>query len=281
MLRRIINKVRKVRGEPHATPEISSVRVDRVPSTFSDVKTINDWKPLDEQLYKSWIPHLLVDTPLEPSVALVNSIGPDLHHLQLFSDEGCKRLCAELDAFEAWARRYQVEVVPPNSMHRYGMILSEIGFEEPIRELCEHLYPILAPLYPELHSDRLDGHHAFLVSYSNREGDRDLGFHVDNSEVTLNLTLETHGEGGELYFHGRRCEHHRQMPHRVEEEAIVKHQLGGLLIHAGAHRHGVYPINNGRRRGIIVWLSSSAYRENRSVGCESWCGDHSPNEIFT
>ena len=34
------------------------------------------------------------------------------------------------------------------------------------------------------------------------------GFHVDDSEVTLNVCLGKEFSGGELYFRGTRCEKH-------------------------------------------------------------------------
>jgi hypothetical protein len=35
-----------------------------------------------------------------------------------------------------------------------------------------------------------------------------IGFHVDDSEVTLNVCLGKQFSGGELYFRGIRCENH-------------------------------------------------------------------------
>lgn len=35
-----------------------------------------------------------------------------------------------------------------------------------------------------------------------------LGFHVDDSEVTLNVCLGKHFSGGELFFRGVRCDKH-------------------------------------------------------------------------
>jgi hypothetical protein len=35
-----------------------------------------------------------------------------------------------------------------------------------------------------------------------------VGFHVDDSEVTLNVCLGKQFSGGELYFRGIRCENH-------------------------------------------------------------------------
>ena len=45
----------------------------------------------------------------------------------------------------------------------------------------------------------LDSHKAFTVSYQ-LDGDRELAYHFDNSEVTLNVCLGTSFTGGELSF---------------------------------------------------------------------------------
>ena len=45
----------------------------------------------------------------------------------------------------------------------------------------------------------LDSHKAFTVSYQ-LDGDRELAYHFDNAEVTLNVCLGTCFTGGELSF---------------------------------------------------------------------------------
>ena len=119
------------------------------------------------------------------------------------------------------------------------------------------LRPLVAGLFPG--GEGLDGAHEAVVEYG-LAGDQDLGFHVDDSEVTVNLCLRNTAVGSELYFQGRRCANHRQDPVRPGEEVVVGHQPGVALIHAGSHRHGVYGISQGARRNLILWSSSSAYR---------------------
>jgi hypothetical protein len=121
-------------------------------------------------------------------------------------------------------------------------------------------------------SHKLDSFHAFSVQYG-AHGDRDLGFHVDASDVTLNLCLGESWEGGELYFQGRRCALHRQESHRDEEHWEYQHEPTKALIHAGKHRHGVLPITSGFRRNIIIWYSAGEYVDDEE--CPSWC-QHNP-----
>ena len=68
--------------------------------------------------------------------------------------------------------------------------------------------PISALLFPHVGAT-LDHHHGFIVEYA-LDKDVKLDFHVDDSEVTMNLCLGTEFEGGELYFGGVRCNHHQQ-----------------------------------------------------------------------
>lgn len=158
-------------------------------------------------------------------------------------------------------------------MHDYGVILTDIGFEKVLEELSQKvIFPLIGHLYPEVGSQRLSDLHAFSVQYG-AHGDRDLGFHVDASEVTVNICLGEEWDGGELYFQGRRCALHRQERHRPEEHFEYTHKTGEMLIHAGKHRHGVHPIQKGFRRSIIIWYSTGEYVEDEF--CPSWC-QHNP-----
>ena len=112
-----------------------------------------------------------------------------------------------------------------------------------------------------------------MVDYG-YDRDSDLGFHVDNSEVTLNLCLGDLFSGSDLYFQGRRCPEHRQTHHKAEEHIVVPHKPGFAILHAGAHRHGAYPIASGSRQNLIIWYSSSPYRSQDEI-CSDWCGLHS------
>lgn len=43
-----------------------------------------------------------------------------------------------------------------------------------------------------------------------------VGFHVDDSEVTLNVCLGKQFTGGELFFRGVRCDRHVNSPTQPE-----------------------------------------------------------------
>jgi len=68
--------------------------------------------------------------------------------------------------------------------------------------------PLAELFYPHIGSV-LDHHHGFVVEYALNK-DKKLDFHVDDSEVTINLCLGKEFTGGELYFGGIRCGKHQQ-----------------------------------------------------------------------
>ena len=69
------------------------------------------------------------------------------------------------------------------------------------------LLPVTTVLFAKEGGDTLDGHHAFTVEYQ-EDGDVSLGFHDDDSEVTLNVCLGDEFVGGDVYFRGQRCQAH-------------------------------------------------------------------------
>lgn len=204
--------------------------------------------------------------------SVLDEVHPEIFTAPIVSDDWLARLRAELDALDAWAAQTGCRIEPPNSMNRYGVILDEIGLSAALRELMLlAIRPLAAHAFPEVGGSSLDDHHGFIVEYQ-RGGDRDLGFHVDDSEVTLNLSLGPGFSGGELYFEGRRCAEHRQTGCSSDDRFHWGHQAGVGLLHAGKHRHGALSTLSGRRRNLILWCRSTAHRDTHNPEiCPEWC----------
>ena len=83
------------------------------------------------------------------------------------------------------------------------ILLSELGFDKDFLDKLrkDYLQPVASLLYPEwVGPSGLDSHRAFTVSYEAVGGDRDLAYHYDNAEVTINVCLGQRFSGGELSF---------------------------------------------------------------------------------
>lgn len=201
------------------------------------------------------------------------SVHPDLYLCRPFSQDWQRRLVEEVLHVSAWATREGRTVSPPNSMNRTGLVLADIGLGPALASAMRAVVsPLAARLFPEVGGESLDDAHAFTVSYR-PDGDTGLGFHVDDSEVTLNLCLGHAFSGGDLYFAGRRCAAHRQTGCATADQRVHAHQPGVAVLHAGAHRHGALEITEGDRLNLILWCRSSRYRAWAAAqpGCPSWC----------
>ena len=173
---------------------------------------------------------------------------------QVFSEAWCEQLLKEVEAYRAWSLKSQTSWAAPNSMHHRGIMLEDLGlsglFDDWMRT---RLQPWVEAHFGAHLQGPLIEYHAYVVEYS-PESQTDLGFHVDDSQVTMNLCLGRDFEGSELYFEGPRCALHVDSPSRPEEPFVWQHRPGVAVLHAGKNRHGVRPIWKGRRWSLIVWF---------------------------
>jgi hypothetical protein len=210
-----------------------------------------------------------------PSEVPLTEVGPRLYAGPLVAADWCARLAAEVSLCRRWMDAEGLPPLAPNSMNRYGLMLEDLGLQAALDGLvCDVVRPFAATLYPDLGGATLQEHHGFVVEYE-RGGDIDLGFHVDDADVTLNVCLGETFSGGDLRLRGLRCEQHLQDGWRPEEDVSIAHVPGQALLHAGKHRHEALAIASGRRVNLIVWCRSPAFREAEAqrVRCPAWC-DH-------
>jgi hypothetical protein len=201
-------------------------------------------------------------------------VGPGVYAIPMFKPKSCKLLLAEIDR--------RIHQMPssgpgrggPNSMHDHGVVLGELGMGEFLLQLREEIVdPLAARLFADVGGEHLEAEYGFLAEYG-RDADDALGFHVDDSAVTLNVCLGERFSGSELYFRGLRCDEHRQIPPTADEVLELRHEPGVAILHAGRHRHGVNPILRGRRRNLILWCQSDVAKQ-AARSCQAWCGARS------
>jgi len=249
-------------------------------------KTVQEnYVPLHKQLYDfgetftetyfvpSFVEAIKAGTPTALSSILYKQ-SEGIYTFNMLTPQYCKELLEEVDHFEKWALSHDMEVHRPNSMNNYGAILDNFGFEQVLQDWMKKLVqPFAVMLYPEFGAQSLDEHHGFVVEYKLGK-DIDLGFHVDDSEITLNVCLGKIFEGGTLYFKGVRCPVHQSTATRSKaEEFVLTHKLGTAVLHVGKHRHGANPILDGERFNLILWCRSTSYRKTNARDVHHWwCG---------
>jgi len=197
---------------------------------------------------------------------------PEIYVFDLLRPEFCEALLEEVAWFERWSQDNDLPMIRPNTMNNYGAVLDSFGFETCLQRMMEeYVSPFASHLYPDVGGDSLDTHHGFTVEYKVGK-DVELDFHVDQSDVTLNVCLGTTFSGGTLYFRGIRCALCQQTAPLPHEEFEVEHAPGQAILHRGKHRHGANPITDGERDNLILWCMSSRFAQvHDATLCPTWC----------
>ncbi|XP_042504791.1 2-oxoglutarate and iron-dependent oxygenase domain-containing protein CP2-like isoform X2 [Macadamia integrifolia] len=240
-------------------------------------------RPLHRDLYTlnpgnffapSFIKAVSVNTE-ESFRSIISEPSPGVYTFDMLQPSFCKLLLSEVENFEKWVRESKCRIMRPNTMNKYGAVLDDFGLETMLDKLMDDfIRPISKVFFPEVGGSTLDSHHGFIVEYG-KDRDVDLGFHVDDSEVTLNVCLGEQFSGGELFFRGIRCEKHVNTETQPEEILDYSHVPGKAVLHRGRHRHGARATNSGHRVNLLLWCRSSVFRELKKYQKDfsSWCGE--------
>lgn len=238
-----------------------------------------NYRPLHSHLYqfsRAFLCPELVQALGSPSSSALSELcqvpHPQIYTFPMLRPEICDALIDEVEAFQRWCDENDLNKLRPNSMNNYGVILDSFGFDHCLQTLMgEVVTPFARQCFSDVGGGSLDRHHGFTVEYGVHK-DLELGFHMDASDVTLNVCLGRDFCGGELYFRGIRCELCSQTSARPEEEFEISQVMGRAILHRGKHRHGARPVTAGERHNLILWCNSSQYAQSfRGEACPSWC----------
>ena len=200
---------------------------------------------------------------------LCREVHPQVYVFDMLHPEFCTGLLEEAAWFESWCEQVGLPPIRPNTMNNYGTVLDTFGFAPLLQQLMtEYVHPFSALFYPDVGGGSLDGHHGFIVEYKIGK-DTSLDFHVDASDVTLNVCLGKEFTGGTLFFRGIRCALCQETAPKPEEEFEIAHLPGQAILHRGKHRHGAQP--DQRRRASTsscgVTAPSSSATVTRALPC--------------
>ncbi|XP_057731985.1 2-oxoglutarate and iron-dependent oxygenase domain-containing protein ICU11-like [Arachis stenosperma] len=198
-----------------------------------------------------------------------------IYTFEMLQPEFCEMLVSEVDNFERWVHESKIKIMRPNTMNKFGVVLDDFGMESMLDKLMkDFIRPLSRVFFAEFGGCSLDTHHGFIVEYGIHR-DRELGFHVDDSEVTLNVCLGKEFSGGELFFRGARCDAHVNSDSQLEEIFDYSHVPGQAILHSGRHRHGAKATVSGKRMNLILWCRSSTFREmiKYQRAFAGWCGE--------
>ena len=128
-----------------------------------------------------------------------------------------------------------VAVSIPNSMHRYGKIVT--------RPMEADVMSLVSALLPAADRESVERVHAFYLLYSPSVGQLSLDMHRDDSSYTINLCLAASEDmtGSALRF--------------PVSGYCYQHASGRGIIHKGSLPHYVEPLTAGERENIIIWVT--------------------------
>ncbi|KAG6391660.1 hypothetical protein SASPL_149417 [Salvia splendens] len=206
---------------------------------------------------------------------IMSEPSPGIFTFEMLQPRFCEMLLAEVKNFEKWVHETKFRIMRPNTMNKYGVVLDDFGMETMLEKLMvDFIRPISKVFFPGVGGSNLDTHHGFVLEYG-IDRDVDLGFHVDDSEVTLNVCVSRQFSGGELFFRGVRCDKHVNTETHSEEIFDYSHVPGRAVLHCGRHRHGARATTSGKRINLVLWCRSSVFRESRKYQKDfsSWCAE--------
>ncbi|KAJ7943082.1 2-oxoglutarate (2OG) and Fe(II)-dependent oxygenase superfamily protein [Quillaja saponaria] len=261
------------------SPEGERIRIQRH-KEYREI-IISNYLPLHKEIYTIhaeifFVPSFLKairENTEESFKSIMTECSPGIYSFEILQPHFCRMLISEVENFEIWVHETKFRIMRPNTMNKFGAVLDDFGLETMLDQLMNgFISPISRVFFPEVGGSTLDSHHGFIVEYGT-DRDVDLGFHVDDSEVTLNICLGKQFLGGELFFRGIRCDEHINTEAQSEEISDYYHVPGHAVLHRGRHRHGARATTSGHRVNLILWCRSSGFRELKKYQKDfsSWC----------
>ncbi|CAJ1356021.1 unnamed protein product [Effrenium voratum] len=261
----VLNELRRQRQERLKAPEETLVRFERIQKEYQklhpavyklDTSFLHpDFCELVAELRK---PHSASAIASFKSRKLLEEHRPGLWTFPVFSEAFCDLIEAELSNFNASG----LPRTAPNSMNRFGVIMSELGFCEGLLDpLVFEYVNVMAGRLLSAFCETLDSYRAFTVLYEAKEAsDKELATHYDNAEVTLNINIGGTWQGGNVVFYGLATANERP-----PTEVVLRRGHG--VFHAGLELHRATPISQGRRHNLILWCRSSGIRNDLCPMC--------------
>ncbi|CAN8321071.1 unnamed protein product [Cochlearia groenlandica] len=234
-------------------------------------KIISNYQPLYKELYTLdptlfFVPSFLnamKDKSEKSLKSIVSEPSPGVIVFEMFQPKFCEMMISEVENFREWVSETELQILRPNNISNCGVVLDDFGLDGMLDKLVEgFILPITKAFFSDVCGSTLDCHHGF-VEYG-KESDADFDFHVDESEVTLNVCLGKDFAGGERYFQGIRCEKHVNTDTKPEETFDYCHVPGQAVLHCGCHRYGSRATTSGDHVNMILLCRSSVFRETKA-----------------
>ena len=156
-----------------------------------------------ENIAKRYMPlhkHLFEKSKLNiKEIGDMKEISDDIFTLPFFDESLCDMLVEEMKNLKKTNLSHsRATSMSPQTQ---TMLLQEVGLEGVVEEVRRRVEPLARVKYPDLMGlSGLDSAKAFILEYNVDKEMVDKATHFDNAEVTVNISLNSEFQEGELYF---------------------------------------------------------------------------------
>ena len=154
------------------------------------------------------------------------------------------------------------------SMQKYTIDVTSVLKDFLYNRCIPELTPIISNLFYNGNNCLFTVYTAHIICYSYEgEGEKNLKIHTDDSDITVNITLEsTDLEGCEVQFHGTTMfanteliKHFGRAQRGIGSYSTqrIAMKVGECVLHQGNHPHQTLQIKRGVRKALIIWLKKN------------------------
>lgn len=182
----------------------------------------------------------------------------NVFQLPFLSQETCAQLTKEI-------LTHRLADINQNSMQKYIIDVSHF-LADFLRESVDRLTPSINDLFYFGENHTYSIFNAYAIYYNaTGEGEKSLNTHVDDSDITVNITLMKENlDGCEVYFtdapdYGNAycIKNFSKMKQKLQKGSSsysIKPEVGTCMLHYGNHPHMTSQIQSGKRVSLILWL---------------------------
>ncbi|EOA36962.1 hypothetical protein CARUB_v10009901mg [Capsella rubella] len=133
---------------------------------------------------------------------------PGLFVFQMFQRDFFEKLIVEAENFSNWAHENKFPIRRPYNKSKCSVVLEDFGLGIMLDKIMQDfIFPLCKVFFPDVCGAMFDARHGFYME-TGEDKEAELGFHVDDSDITLNVCLRKQFEGGKMLFAGTRCNKH-------------------------------------------------------------------------
>eukprot|EP00026_Physarum_polycephalum_P005349 Phypoly_transcript_05381.p1 GENE.Phypoly_transcript_05381~~Phypoly_transcript_05381.p1 ORF type:complete len:453 (+),score=57.96 Phypoly_transcript_05381:433-1791(+) len=161
----------------------------------------------------------------------------------IFAPSFCSDLVQEMKYFIAMNSISEEKGIEGISLNQFKGVTSFVDW------IASHVARLACKVYPpDKILYKLEPFFANVVYYTSGSSSVEHPVHIDDSHLTINISLANNCSGGELYFFNSQTKN---------LETLQEHPVGSAVMHLGSLPHGVNTVTAGERFNLTIWFKKA------------------------